>query len=223
MSIMAFENPLAWGKLMTEMPGPSATEPPSQIRDRLIDAALVHVAFDGWSEATLRAALRDTGSDESLGRAAFPRGPVDMALAFHARGDREMVRRIRATDMNAMRFRDRIALAIRLRLEAIEDKEEFDPEEFFPPGEGYYLLRVKGDSMIGDHIQHGDLVLVEPRQMADDGETVVAVLSGGEATLKRFYREGGRFRLQPSNPDLDPIYVDEVAVRGVVRGVLRRY
>ena len=94
-----------------------------QVRERLLDAALGHVAFDGWSEATLRAALRDTGIEDSLGRAAFPRGPVDMALAFHARGDREMVRRIRAADMGALRFRDRVALAVRLRLEAIEDKE----------------------------------------------------------------------------------------------------
>jgi len=108
-------------------------------------------------------------------------------------------------------------------IEAIEDREIFDPEEFFPSGEGYYLLRVRGDSMIGDHIRDGDLVLVEPKDTADDGDTVVAVLPDGAATLKRLYRESGRFRLQPSNPRLKPIYADELTVRGIVRGVLRRF
>lgn len=108
-------------------------------------------------------------------------------------------------------------------IEAIEDREAFDPEDFFPAGEGYFLLRVRGDSMIGDHIADGDLVLVEPRDTARDGETVVAVLPDGEATLKRMYREDGRFRLQPSNPTLKPIFTDELTVRGIVRGVLRRF
>lgn len=108
-------------------------------------------------------------------------------------------------------------------IEAIEDREDFDPQEFFPSGEGYFLLRVRGESMIGDHIQEGDLVLVEPRESAEDGETVVAVLPDGEATLKRLFREGERFRLQPSNPSMDPIFTDRLEVRGVVRGVVRRY
>jgi repressor LexA len=108
-------------------------------------------------------------------------------------------------------------------IEAIEDREEFDPAEFFPTGEGYFLLEVRGDSMIGDHIADGDLVLVEPRPSADDGETVVAILPDGETTLKRLYREPNRFRLQPSNPRMEPIYTEELDVRGVVRGVIRRY
>jgi repressor LexA len=108
-------------------------------------------------------------------------------------------------------------------IEAIEDAETFDPREFFPSGEGYFLLKVRGDSMIGDHIRDGDLVLVEPRPTAEEGEKVVAVLPSGEATLKRLFRDGKRFRLQPSNPDLEPIYADDLEIRGVVRGVLRRY
>lgn len=108
-------------------------------------------------------------------------------------------------------------------IEAIEDIEQFDPREFFPAGEGYFLLRVRGESMIGDHIRDGDLVLVEPSRSAADGETVVAILPDGHATLKRLYRDGKRFRLQPSNPAMKPILTDDLEVRGIVRGVLRRY
>ena len=108
-------------------------------------------------------------------------------------------------------------------IEVIEDREEFDPADLVPRGEGYFLLTVRGDSMIGDHIRDGDLVLVEPRETADDGETVVAILPGGEATLKRLYREKDRFRLQPSNPALEPLFTEDLAIRGVVRGVIRRY
>lgn len=108
-------------------------------------------------------------------------------------------------------------------IDEIEDREEFDPEEFFPANEGYFLLRVRGNSMIGDQIRDGDLVLVEPRQTADDGEMVVAILGDGEATLKRLYREGRRFRLQPSNPEMEPFYAEDVSIRGVARGVVRRY
>jgi ubiquinone biosynthesis protein COQ9 len=89
----------------------------------MIAAALAHVAFDGWSEATFRAAVADSGVDAGAARAAFPRGGVDLALAYHHAGDAEMVARLAATDLSQMRFRDRIAAAVRFRLEAVEDKE----------------------------------------------------------------------------------------------------
>jgi repressor LexA len=84
-------------------------------------------------------------------------------------------------------------------------------------------LRVKGTSMIEDGIRDGDIVLVERRDTARNGETVVAILEGEEATLKRYYREGNRVRLQPANAMLQPIYVDKLDIRGVVVGVVRRY
>ncbi len=77
--------------------------------------------------------------------------------------------------------------------------------------------------MIEDAIADGDIVIVERREDARDGETVVAVLPDGEATLKRFYREQGRIRLQPANATMQPIYATEVQIRGVVIGVLRRF
>lgn len=89
----------------------------------LLDAALPHVAFDGWSEATFRAAVADSGMDPALARGACPRGAVDLALAFHRRGDREMADRLAGMDLEAMRFRDRIVAAVRIRLEVAEDKE----------------------------------------------------------------------------------------------------
>ena len=77
--------------------------------------------------------------------------------------------------------------------------------------------------MIEDAIANGDIVLVERRNTARDGETVVAVLPDGDATLKRFYREDGRGRLQPANATMQPIYADDVEIRGVVIGVVRKY
>lgn len=89
---------------------------------RLLEAALSHVPFDGWSERSLRAAAADAGVDLALARALYPRGGVDLALAYHARGDAEMAARLGAMDLTSMRFRDRIATAVRTRLE-LADRE----------------------------------------------------------------------------------------------------
>ncbi len=91
--------------------------------DQVLDAALVHVPFDGWTETTLRAAIADSGVDNVLARSLYPRGGVDLALAYHRRGDAMMRDRLAQTDLAALRYRDRIATAIRFRLEAVEDKE----------------------------------------------------------------------------------------------------
>lgn len=88
-----------------------------------------------------------------------------------------------------------------------------------------YVLQVKGQSMIEDHIQDGDYVIIEERETAENGNTVVALLGGGEATLKRFYRENGHVRLQPANPEVQPIVVrdGEFRIQGIVVGILRKY
>ena len=108
-------------------------------------------------------------------------------------------------------------------IEAIENPEVIHLEDLFPPGKERFVLKVRGDSMIDEQIRDGDLVVIERRQTARDGETVVALLEDGDATLKKLYREGKRFRLQPANPDFEPIIVDQVHVQGVVVGVLRAY
>lgn len=91
-------------------------------RDRILAAALPHVAFEGWSEAAVRDALTDSQTDAALGRALFPRGGLDLAVAYHRAGDAVMSEALSLRDLGAMRFRDRVALAVRLRLEGA-DKE----------------------------------------------------------------------------------------------------
>jgi ubiquinone biosynthesis protein COQ9 len=92
-------------------------------QDRLLDAALMHVPFDGWSEETFRAATADSGLDPTVARGLFPRGALDLAVAYHRRGDEAMARRIAEASLDAMRFRDRVAFAVRARIEAAGDRE----------------------------------------------------------------------------------------------------
>ena len=105
----------------------------------------------------------------------------------------------------------------------MEAPEPLHLTDLVPEGREVYALRVQGSSMIEDAIADGDIVLIERRDTARNGETVVAVLPDGEATLKRFYREEGGIRLQPANSAMEPMLCDEVEIRGVVIGVVRRY
>jgi len=110
-------------------------------------------------------------------------------------------------------------------IEAVENREELDLEQMFHSRSGVYVLRVRGESMIDDHLCDGDYVVIERRENARNGEKVVALLDTGEATLKRFYKEGGKIRLQPANRTMEPriVEIDQVKVQGVVIGVLRSY
>jgi len=94
------------------------TPPKADPKDQLLDAALMHVPFDGWSAATFNAAIKDSGIDPALARAVCPRGSVDLAVAYHRRGDAKMLEGLAEADLSNLRFRDRIAKAVRLRLEA---------------------------------------------------------------------------------------------------------
>ena len=118
-------------------------------------------------------------------------------------------------------------VAAGLPIEAIEQDESVCVPEDMLTGHGpHYVLRVRGDSMIDDQIRDGDCVVVDGRDVADNGEMVIALVNGESATVKRFYREGnGRIRLQPANESHAPQYYDEsdVKVRGVVIGVIRKY
>ena len=112
-------------------------------------------------------------------------------------------------------------------IEAIEQGGEsigVPPEMIGRPGETF-ALRVRGDSMIEDQICDGDVVVIERRDEARNGETVVALVRGDEATLKRFYRRGERVELVPANSAMTPIEVpaQDVQIRGVVRGLMRTF
>lgn len=110
-------------------------------------------------------------------------------------------------------------------IEAVAHSDEISVPEMFLTRGNNYVLRVEGDSMIDQQIQDGDLIIVEQRNSAQNGETVVALVDGEQATLKRYYREGNQIRLQPANESMSPIYVDEsrLKIQGVVVGLMRRY
>ena len=99
------------------------TDPQPEPKTQLLNAALDHVPFDGWSEASFAAAVKDSGVDPTVARAICPRGAVDLAVAYHHRGDAVMLERLQNEDLDALRFRDRIARAVQLRLEVATDKE----------------------------------------------------------------------------------------------------
>jgi repressor LexA len=111
-------------------------------------------------------------------------------------------------------------------IEAIASPETLPIPEYFLPRRGScYVLRVKGESMIDEHIRDGDYIVVESRETANPGETVVALIDNENVTLKKFYPEGTRVRLQPANETIAPIILDgtRVKIQGVVVSVLRKY
>jgi repressor LexA len=111
-------------------------------------------------------------------------------------------------------------------LEAIPTAETITVPADMVSGRGRtFVLRIQGESMTGEHIRDGDYVIIEERQTARDGETVVALVDGSDATLKRFFRDGATVRLQPAHPTMAPIIVpaDRVHVQGVVVGLIRKY
>lgn len=94
-----------------------------QAKQAILQAALPHVPFDGWSDTTFRAAVADSGLAAGLARALYPRAGLDLALEFHRNGDAAMVARMQAADLATMRYSDRVAFAVRSRLELVQDKE----------------------------------------------------------------------------------------------------
>lgn len=113
-------------------------------------------------------------------------------------------------------------------IEAVEDFQTIDLEHMFTaPGKGrsgdIFALRVRGDSMIDEHIREGDYVICQRADRAYNGQTVVALLDDGEATLKKFYKEKDGVRLQPANNKYEPIYVKNCVIQGICIGVVRSY
>lgn len=107
-------------------------------------------------------------------------------------------------------------------MEAIEQEEELGFDEW-EDSDDKFALRVAGESMIEAHIADGDYVIIRRQEQARDGQIVAVRDEDGEATLKRFYREKGRVRLEPANRTMKPIYRDKVNILGVLVGVVRKY
>lgn len=115
----------------------------------------------------------------------------------------------------------RVAAGVPITAQEDVEGEFVLPTAFVPRASNAFMLRVQGDSMVEAAILDGDLILVRPQRSAENGEIVVAMLDG-EATVKRFYREAGRIRLQPENHALAPIYASDVEIVGRVEAVVRR-
>ncbi|MBY4893753.1 COQ9 family protein [Rhodobacteraceae bacterium N5(2021)] len=96
----------------------------TDMSDAILDAARMHVPFDGWTEASFVAAVADAGVPMADARTLFPRGAVDLAVAFHRRGDQALAKALSATDLSALRFRERVAHAVKVRLDLVEDDKE---------------------------------------------------------------------------------------------------
>jgi repressor LexA len=109
-------------------------------------------------------------------------------------------------------------------IEAVEEHETIAvPADFVTDSANSFVLRVKGESMIEDGILSGDYVIVERNPSPRNGDIVVALLNNAYATLKKFYREQKRIRLQPANSSMKPIYATDPLIQGVVKGVIRKF
>ena len=110
-----------------------------------------------------------------------------------------------------------------LPIEATEEREDLNISEMLPYRRNFFALRVRGNELANDHLTDGDLIIAEKREVVDDGDVVVAVLNGGKACLKKFFREEGQIRLQSPNGSLESEMVPHADIRGVVVGILRRF
>ena len=107
-------------------------------------------------------------------------------------------------------------------IEAVENKDHLSLNTYFGSGDDIFALEVTGDSMLGDDIRDGDYVICRRGSVANNGQLVVAIVDNEDATLKRFYKENGRVRLQPANNDYDPIYSDNCRIEAAVVGLVRK-
>lgn len=126
-----------------------------------------------------------------------------------------------ATDAVVVPVLGRVAAGVPITAQEDVEGEFLFGAGFVPKASNGFMLRVQGDSMVGAAILDGDLILVRPQRTAENGEIVVAMLDG-EATVKRFYREANRVRLQPENERMAPIYASDVEIVGRVEAVVRR-
>jgi repressor LexA len=115
------------------------------------------------------------------------------------------------------------SVAAGVPVEAVENIELLSLSSAFGASDDIFALEVTGDSMIDEDVRHDDYVICRRSRIAEDGQLVVAIVDDQNATLKRFYKEKGHARLQPSNDDYQPIYTDNCRIEAIVIGLLRRF
>jgi len=160
------------------------------------------------------------------GPVPFAKTAVPSRRRRQAGGEIAAVASVAPESLGALEFPLLGRIAAGQPIEAIPTPETFSFGDFTSGKGAVFVLKVKGDSMIEDHICNGDYVLVEGAETADNGEIVVALIEGTDATLKRFFRErSGNVRLQPANAQMEPILLParDVRIQGRVIGVLRKY
>jgi repressor LexA len=203
------------------------TEQPTEKQQRILDVINEFTGEHGYPpsvrEIGERVGLSSSSTVQSHLKTLERRGllrrdpTTPRARVPHGAGRRAPAER---TDIANIPIVGRVAAGVPIT--ATENLEDtFVLPASFARRPGTFMLRVKGDSMIDAAILDGDLIVVEPKPDATNGEIVVAMIEG-EATVKRFYRESGRVRLQPENAAMAPIYADDVAIVGRVQAVIRK-
>ncbi|HLW77961.1 MAG TPA: transcriptional repressor LexA, partial [Terriglobia bacterium] len=196
---------------------------------RLSSLATVHKHLGTLEEkGFIRRAPNRSRSVEVMAVPGPVPSPKTPAKPAGGRGRRDAVQPVASAPggLGAMEFPLLGRIAAGQPVEAIPNPETFSFGDFAGSRRGVFVLRVKGDSMIDDHICDGDYILVEGAHTAQNGEIVVALVRGNDATLKRFFRErSGKVRLQPANAQMNAIILAprEVKIQGRVIGVLRKY
>jgi repressor LexA len=191
------------------------------IAERAISPTLEEMAqFFGVSKITIHEHVKALESKGAIRKQPNRKRSIELVENASQPGHAES----RAPSMLTIRGR----VAAGQFIEEVEANENFSMEDLARDDNGCYMLRVEGDSMIDAHICEGDLVVIEPAQSAENGQIVVARIDdeatgGKKATVKRFYKERNRIRLQPANEHLEPMYLarPDVEIEGRVVGVVR--
>ncbi len=215
--------PYAWHFLT--QPGEMMTEKPATERQQQI----LHVIHAFTNEQGYPPSVREIGERVGLSssstihahlKALEKRGMISRD-ATKPRAMRSEMPGARQPDAMVMPILGKVAAGVPIAAQEHLEGEFLLPIGFLPKASDAFMLRVQGDSMIDAAILDGDLIVVRPQKSAANGEIVVAMLEG-EATVKRFYKETGRVRLQPENRSMAPIYASDVEIIGRVEAVVRR-
>jgi repressor LexA len=176
-----------------------------------------------------RDGLLERGSHSSRAVRLTVRGEAELGLPARRPSPVERVERSRVTPFRMPVERETLSLPVIGEIAAgqpieayAEGAETLEVPRSLQARDDSYVLRVRGKSMIDALIDDGDYVVVQPQATARDGDIVVALLEDNGVTLKRFYREKDRIRLQPANAEMEPIYASEVQIQGKVVGVIRK-